>query len=229
MRQLDGSPIQSLAAGGSHSLFSLAFPGARIEKGAFDERISIPANVLETWACGFGQYGQLGDRAYIHLSAPRLVRELRILTPPEVRAAVLFPSESRCGRGGERRGEAMNGVPLVIICLQRIEGELFDKLYLGTAPQVSLPPTQVACGENHSAVLVWEPVAAPSSSKENVELTREERLKWPTVTYKPVVYVFGHNLGGQCGTGKPGNLAKLTTPQVGGGPVQNFKNEKEQG
>jgi hypothetical protein len=90
VRQLDGSPIQSLAAGGSHSLFSLAFPGARIEKGAFDERIAIPANVLETWACGFGQYGQLGDRAYIHLSAPRMVRELRILTPPEVRGTCHF-------------------------------------------------------------------------------------------------------------------------------------------
>lgn len=92
---------------------------------------------------------------------------------------------------------------------------IFVYLYL-CLYQVRLPPTQVACGENHSAVLVWEPVptAAPSSSDKPAELSREERLKWPEVTYRPSVYVFGHNLGGQCGTGKAGNLAKLTTPQA---------------
>lgn len=78
------TPVLALAAGGSHSLFSLGFEGFRIEKGAFDERIKIPARVLETWATGFGQYGQLGDRAYVHLSPLRQIKELRILTPPDV-------------------------------------------------------------------------------------------------------------------------------------------------
>lgn len=54
--------MQALAAGGSHSLFSVAFPGHWVEKGRFDEKVKTPARVLEAWACGFGQYGSLGDR-----------------------------------------------------------------------------------------------------------------------------------------------------------------------
>ena len=34
------------------------------------------------------------------------------------------------------------------------------------------------------------------------------------ISYRPQVYVWGHNLGSQCGTGKAGNLAKPTVPQV---------------
>jgi hypothetical protein len=42
----------------------------------------------EVWATGFGQYGQLGDRAYVHLSTLRPVKDLRVLAPVEVCACV---------------------------------------------------------------------------------------------------------------------------------------------
>lgn len=72
--------------------------------------------------------------------------------------------------------------------------------------------TQVACGDNHSAVLVWE--AVPVEKKQQPAESRQAALEWPKVTYRPQVYVFGHNLGGQCGTGKAGNVGKVTVPQV---------------
>lgn len=62
VRQFEEVQVVGLAAGGSHSLFSVAFPGHWLERGRLEEKIKTPARVLEAWACGFGQYGSLGDR-----------------------------------------------------------------------------------------------------------------------------------------------------------------------
>jgi hypothetical protein len=90
----------------------------------------------------------------------------------------------------------------------------------------ALPPIHVACGENHSAALLLEPVQPkPSTATDgnNGETPRTYALKGPAqgppppkdlaITYRPAVYVWGHNLGAQCGTGKAGNLARPTVPQ----------------
>ena len=180
-----------IAAGGSHSLFSSALEaekgGCWVEQGNFGMKVKTAARVLEVWASGFGQYGQLGDRAYIHLAPAKVVKELRVLTYPEVR----------------------------------------------------LPCVQVACGENHSAAVVLEPCvcvsvgstsgdvpkgekkATKESKKESMNLKERPPGRDAIITYKPQVYVWGHNLGAQCGTGKSGNLAKPTVPVgIEGGRVE---------
>jgi len=116
------------------------------------------------WASGFGQYGQLGDRAYVHLSVAKQIKELRLLTFPEVR----------------------------------------------------LPVPVLGCGENHSAALLVEPSVKANSNG-------GPPLKENELNYKPQVYVWGHNLGGQCGTGKAGNVAKPVPLVVPGGGEEGGK------
>ena len=113
-------------------------------------------------------------RAYIHLSPPKRIRELRLLTHPETR----------------------------------------------------LPAIHVACGEHHSAALLLEPVPPPCEARDANGNAPPQgyALKGPAqgppppkdlkIEYRPAVYVWGHNLGAQLGTGKPGNMARLVTPQV---------------
>ncbi len=157
VRAFEEVKVGGIAAGGNHSLFSVAVEegGCWVEQGNFGRTAKTPARVLEVWGAGFGQYGQLGDRAYIHLAPLKLVKDLRILTFPDVR----------------------------------------------------LPHAQLACGENHSAVVVVEP-----SLKANANGGPPPTD--PPLTYRTQVYVWGHNLGAQCGTGKAGNLAKPVTPLV---------------
>jgi hypothetical protein len=50
------------------------------------------------------------------------------------------------------------------------------------------------------------------SKKESINLRERPPARDATITYKPQVYIWGHNLGAQCGTGKSGNLAKPTVP-----------------
>ena len=46
----------------------------------------------EVWATGFGQYGQLGDRVYLHMSTPRLIKDLKFMSVPEVGGPKYVPS-----------------------------------------------------------------------------------------------------------------------------------------
>jgi len=166
IRAFEDVHVGAIAAGGNHSLFSVVVEegGYWMEKGNFGKTAKTPARVVEVWASGFGQFGQLGDRAYVHLSVAKQIKELRLLTFPEVR----------------------------------------------------LPVPVLGCGENHSAALLVEPSVKANSSggppSKEIELI-----------YKPRVYVWGHNLGGQCGTGKAGNVAKPVLLVVPGGGSEGGK------
>ncbi len=93
-----------------------------------------------------------------------------------------------------------------------------------THPETELPAIQVAAGENHSAALLLEPVLPKATGSSSGGSPPTYALKGPAqgppppkdlvVTYRPAVYVWGHNLGAQCGNGKNGNLARPTVPQV---------------
>jgi len=160
IRAFEDVYVGAVAAGGNHSLFSIVVEegGYWVERGNFGKTAKTPARVVEVWASGFGQYGQLGDRAYVHLSVAKQVKELRLLSFPEVR----------------------------------------------------LPVPVLGCGENHSAALMVEPSVKANSN--GGPPSKEVELK-----YKAQVYVWGHNLGAQCGTGKAGNVAKPVPLVVGGG------------
>ncbi|KAM3568836.1 hypothetical protein VYU27_009049 [Nannochloropsis oceanica] len=151
IRAFEDVIVGAIAAGENHSLFSVVVEegGYWLEKGNFGKAAKTPARVVEMWASGFGQYGQLGDRAYVHLSVAKQIKDLRLLTFPEVK----------------------------------------------------LPVPVLGCGSNHSAAVVVEPSVKANSR--GGPPSRDVELK-----YKPQVYVWGHNLGGQCGTGKAGNIAK---------------------
>ena len=160
IRAFEDVIVGAIAAGENHSLFSVVVEegGYWLEKGNFGKTAKTPARVVEVWASGFGQYGQLGDRAYVHLAVAKQIRELRLLTFPEVK----------------------------------------------------LPVPVLGCGSNHSAAVLLEPSVKANSS--GGPPSRDVELK-----FKPQVYVWGHNLGGQCGTGKAGNIAKPVPLAVGVG------------
>jgi len=162
VRVLEDMQVGNLAAGGHHSLFAVLVKGGGcwVEQGNFSKMARTPARVLEVWATGFGQYGQLGDRSYAHLSTPRSIKELRILTYPEV----------------------------------------------------TLPFPLLACGENHSAAVVVEPTVR--ANKNGGPPPREAAS-----TFRTQAYVWGHNLGGQCGTGRAGNVGKPVVVEGVGGRV----------
>lgn len=100
------------------------------------------------------------------------------------------------------------------------------ELRLLTHPETRLPAIHVACGEHHSAALLLEPVPPPCEARDAngerppLAYALKGSAQGPPppkdlkIEYRPVVYVWGHNLGAQLGTGKPGNMARLVTPQV---------------
>jgi len=105
--------VSPLTCMGSYGMCWLVCAGFTITKGKWDEKVKTPARYREVWAAGFGRWGQLGDRweeegsigwrtwnrlvclivdwlgvghghrACVHLSTPRSIKELRVITSPE--------------------------------------------------------------------------------------------------------------------------------------------------
>jgi hypothetical protein len=50
-------------------------------------RRSRSCAVYQVWSTGLGQFGQLGDKIYSHVATPKAVKDARLITEREVRAA----------------------------------------------------------------------------------------------------------------------------------------------